>query len=973
MHKVVSYPFSLSVSGLLWLGCLVWPALTLLLVVLNHYQTAQEVTALSRQTAEQQFQARRSYQRWAAWHGGVWVPRQPQQQLQQQTTSPKASPKGKTALLPSPEAFVRLPPVIMSQQALHFGNTNLTQQGIQTRLIGKHSAQRNSWQKQLLAGASAQTGLRRQNSSRYYRLLQPVQVRQDCLDCHQQWQGQVGSIQGALTIEVAKAPFARMLAAQKYGADLLLLSIGSLGMGLSLWRRHRIQQEITRRNEANNALEKSRKLYSALCQANQALLRGHQVSQLYQRICDIAVDHGFRLAWIGELGTNGNFTPVARAGIMQDYVDAIEVSSDPRRPTGQGPTGQAIREQRTVVINDFLQQLANTPWYTQAVRYGIRSSVAMPIFQEHTVVGAFKVYADEPHYFTPERINLLEQLAADISLGLQRLQEERQRREAEAEMRQTLAVNQKLLDSLPYPAMLARRSDGRVVHSNRRAQEMGAQVGEICPCCGLPDRNEPLDSGQLERYCEDGRWEMVCWSPVEGDLYLHFAIDITERKNQEQQTAQLANYDPLTGLCNRRLFQDTLERVLAQGQRQNSPTTLLLLDLDEFKAINDNHGHNAGDAVLTETAQRLQQSVRNMDTVARLGGDEFVVILPDTAEDNLRPLLSRILAAFAEPIAWEDQLFQVRLSIGSAQSPEQAADDEKLLAQADQAMYAAKERNWHYCSYGQLQQSGAQQNVILLEERLPAAMAGGEFCLYYQPLLTVEQKIIAYEALLRWQHPQWGLLRPGAFLPQAEKSQRLQSLGRHSRQLALAQLARWRSQGHQYPLHLNVSNQELRSSDFEKDLLSDMQQYGIPATALALEIAESLPVQSPDVFRQLCQRLTARGIAIYLDNFGCGQSSINLLQRLPVTGFKIDRSFVQNIGPDPAATPNDATIIETIISLGVTLKRQIIATGVETKAQEQFLQQFAVTAMQGHLWAPPQKAASIHPGQICSTPDCQRS
>jgi diguanylate cyclase (GGDEF)-like protein len=314
----------------------------------------------------------------------------------------------------------------------------------------------------------------------------------------------------------------------------------------------------------------------------------------------------------------------------------------------------------------------------------------MPLYMGDKIIGAFKVYAATLNYFNDSRVALLEQLRDDLGFAL--LAGEHKRREADA--RQKLEESQKfhqvLLDALPYPAVLARYSTREVVSANQRAQEMGIRVGELSRCGQEMPDTERRRSQIVEQQRADGSWDMVCWRPVEGeeDLYLHFAIDITERKKREQRVLEMAHTDALTGVANRLYFSALVRQAVEEPE--TCIFGILVFDLDNFKPVNDSYGHTIGDKLLVEVAQRFSRSLRECDTTCRWGGDEFVIFLPGATAANIRQLQTRAEEVFAEPFAISGEQIRISATGGYATCPEDGDNELDLFKVADRRMYGEK-------------------------------------------------------------------------------------------------------------------------------------------------------------------------------------------------------------------------------------------------------------------------------------------
>ena len=444
---------------------------------------------------------------------------------------------------------------------------------------------------------------------------------------------------------------------------------------------------------------------------------------------------------------------------------------------------------------------------------------------------------------------------------------------------------------------------------------------------------------------------------AQGFLFVSVLRDITERKSTEHKINELAFFDPLTGLPNRTLLLDRLGQAITSSGRSGSYGALLFLDLDKFKTINDTLGHDMGDLLLRQVAQRLQTCVRAGDSVARLGGDEFVVMLENLslndreAASQAEAVGEKIRAALNLPYTLRDVAYHSSPSIGVSLFCGEQTDMEVVLKQADLAMYKAKEAGRNALRFFDQEMELAVMKRAALEIDLRTALAEQQFLLYYQAQVLSDGRITGAEVLVRWQHPQRGMVSPADFIPLAEDSGLILPLGQWVLTTACQQLAAWASQ----PLlaHLtvavNVSVCQFRQPDFVARVLTTLEQTGANPQCLNLELTESLLVANVEDVIEKMRALKARGVSFSLDDFGTGYSSLSYLKRLPLDQLKIDQSFVRDVLTDP----NDASIARTIITLAQSLSLGVIAEGVETPEQRDFLAHAGCHAYQGYFFSRP--------------------
>lgn len=421
---------------------------------------------------------------------------------------------------------------------------------------------------------------------------------------------------------------------------------------------------------------------------------------------------------------------------------------------------------------------------------------------------------------------------------------------------------------------------------------------------------------------------------------------------QKKELEYQSNYDSLTSLPNKVLFIDRLEQAIKFSRRHRNKLAILFMDLDSFKEINDSLGHQIGDQILVQVAQRIKSKMRDSDTLARRGGDEFTIILNDiTSSEDISTFINNIIKLFKEPFLVEGNLLYTTISIGSSIYPSDGYDSNTLIRNSSAAMYEAK-KNVHssYCFYNKEMTVKALQKV-LLKTSLRQALKDDELIVYYQPQINAyDNTLVGMEALVRWNHPTLGLISPDKFIPLAEASGMIIELDRIVMKKALSQLSCWHKKGLKTgKLSLNLAIKQLEKEDlisFIKELLSDEEcDYG----CIEFEVTESQIMQNPTKAIQLLQDINNLGISIAIDDFGTGYSSLSYLRKLPINKLKIDKSFVNNLPEDI----EDAAISKTIITLCKSLNLEVIAEGIETKDQKEFMLENGCHVIQGYLYSKP--------------------
>ncbi|MEJ2453154.1 MAG: EAL domain-containing protein [Candidatus Thiodiazotropha sp.] len=433
--------------------------------------------------------------------------------------------------------------------------------------------------------------------------------------------------------------------------------------------------------------------------------------------------------------------------------------------------------------------------------------------------------------------------------------------------------------------------------------------------------------------------------------------DITERKAAEKEINYLAFYDSLTKLPNRRLLLDRMHQALAGSTHSNRMGAILYIDLDNFKIINNTSGHDVGDQLLIEVARRLHSCVRESDTVAHIGADEFVVMLEDLsrssqlAASQAQSVSEKILATLDVPYSIADSEHHNTPSIGVTLFPDADSTADELLKQANIAMFQAKLAGRNTLRFFDPEMQVALATRAVLEKALRLGIQHRQFILHYQPQVDSDGNIFGAESLIRWEHPERGMVPPDQFIPLAEETELILPIGQWVLDSACAQLKTWSNNAttRDLQLSINVSARQFRQSDFVEKVRIALESTDAPATRLKLELTESLVLVDIEDTIEKMQALKQLGVGFSIDDFGTGYSSLAYLTRLPIDLLKIDRSFVRNL-PD---SPNDAVIVQTIITMAKSIGLAVIAEGVETEAQRQFLDQHGCPNYQGYLFSKP--------------------
>ncbi len=436
--------------------------------------------------------------------------------------------------------------------------------------------------------------------------------------------------------------------------------------------------------------------------------------------------------------------------------------------------------------------------------------------------------------------------------------------------------------------------------------------------------------------------------------------DITRRKDAEEQIRRLAYYDPLTGLPNRLLFVEQLSKALAQAERQKRQVAIMFIDLDNFKRVNDTLGHKAGDELLRLASTRLGSALRAQDSlsrpcseqpphsIARLGGDEFIVLLTDVqSPENAACVAQRLVNTLGEPLTVQGTEVFVGGSVGVAMYPADGNDIDTLLMNADTAMYRAKAAGRGGFQLYDRSMNARALDRLRMETRLRRALERNEFVLHYQPRVdVVNGSIVGAEALIRWQHPDRGLLPPGEFIKLAEDAGLVIPIGEWAIRTVCKQNAEWFAAGLcTVPVAVNLASTHLRERGLPALVAQALEDHHVPASCLEIEVTESILLADPEISIAIATQLAEMGVQLSIDDFGTGYSSLAYLKKLPISALKIDRSFVRDLVTDP----DDEAIVSAIIALAHSLKLKVVAEGVETQDQLAFLQAMNCDEYQGFL------------------------
>lgn len=735
-------------------------------------------------------------------------------------------------------------------------------------------------------------------------------------------------------------------------------------------------ENITTRRMAEEDLKTINRYYAALSAMNGAIIRARDPDDLVNEVCKIAVTHNPELklvcarklekgVLVSSSASQGHASQLASEAFFEyNELENIEHSEE--------PCAVAISEERPVAIGDIVNHKQSAQWASSAKKHGLKSALLCPIVRRNDTWGVLMFFADQTNYFRKELVDLLSELTADLAYSLDMLDLEQKRREIEAK----LLLNAKIIESSKEGIFITDKKNHITMVNPSVSTITGYESDEL-----LGQNPRILNSGyQTLKFYKDfwyrlqhtGHWEGEIWDrrkdgevfPVwmsvtrvadpTSDNYHHIAIyqDITERKKHETYIEHMATHDILTDLPNRSVLQERASLTIAQASRHDSIIALLFIDLDRFKLINDTLGHEIGDQVLKAIAKRIAGVLRESDTISRVGGDEFVAVLSNVrSKEDVSLVANKIIYEVTQPINIEQHSLVVTASIGISLYPEHGRDVQGLMRIADIAMMTAKQSGqdrYHFYA-GEMGADVGEHLTIL--NALRSATDKGQIFLVYQPQIDLRNKrVVGIEALTRWQHPDFGLVTPDQFIPLAEDSGIIISLGNWIMREACRQTQDWRVQGIlDVPVSVNVSTLQFRQEDFVERVRTILAETGLPAEKLELEVTESLLIVNVKNSLAKIKELQEMGIFVAIDDFGTGYSSMSYLRQLSFNRLKIDKSFIDDIPNRPDAV----AIVRAIISLGAAVGTTVIAEGVETDEQADFLSSIWCSQAQGYLFARP--------------------
>lgn len=867
----------------------------------------------------------------------------------------------------------------------------------------------------------------------FYHFTAPIWVEEYCLKCHGERRNspptirdgyaaaygyKLGDLRGVMSIKLpmdevrsrAMSAWQQRFYVRVIGYLLLLLLLGSMLQRLVVGRLARLQgvarqlgdgdlqiRALVQGNDEIASLARSfnemadslaahdqqvqrlNRIYAALSETNQTIVRVNDETELLDRICRIAVEFGgLRMAWIGRGDpASGRMVPLCSFGEGVAYLHEIELLLDPARPESRGPTVSAWRTNQAVVIQDFFADPRTTPWQERARSYGWAGSAAFPIIRGNQVHLVLTLYHGEKNAFDEKIFDLLAEMVMDIGYALDRIDLLATQQQLHASLRESEDKYRTVVTTAQDGFWLVNRRGQLLEVNDAYVEFSGYSRPELLKMsiADLESETSPKEVNErVERIIAQGydlfetlhRTRSGLVKPVEisvtyraeqGGLFSVFIRDLSTRNEAEARIQRLSHFDPLTGLGNRALFLEKLDSTLLKARREGRFASALLLNIDRFKDINEARGLAFGDALLKCVGETISDALHAEDMLARLDSDEFAVLLPCHAgsrEEVGREALGvaeKLRSVLLNRLEIDDEAVHVEASIGIAlfpESPQEIASD--VLRQADMAMHQAKGEGGNRVVFFEVAMGEMVRQRYTLERELRKAIGDGQLRIYLQPQVNAAGTQVGAEALVRWQHPERGLIPPGMFIPLAEASDLIVAVDRWMLAEVCRLLVSLDQAGRGLQLSVNVSPRHFGRSDFVAEVKRQLQVSGADPAYLVLEITEGLVIGNIDDVVAKMSALAALGIHFSMDDFGTGYSSLAYLKRLPIHELKIDKSFTQ----DAPIDPNDGALVETILAVAKHLQLRVVAEGVETQAQADFLNARGNIVHQGYLFGRPE-------------------
>ena len=706
-------------------------------------------------------------------------------------------------------------------------------------------------------------------------------------------------------------------------------------------------------------LQKANRLYRTLSVMSEIILRERDRRGLLSKVCTAVNFHGgFSGMWIG-LIEEGKLHIVNTCNHMSDLLQAIGPKVEENVRKGEGPCGRAFLTGDIVVNNNTEEEIDQEDLKRELLKRGIMSSATVPLKLNGKVVGILSLYASERDFFDRETVELVKEIAEQLSFALDFLEKE------EKLHRFSLAVEQ------TSDWILITDEEGVIQYANRAVEEISGYTREEL----IGRKPNMLKSGRHPDSFYRKLWETILSGRSfrsifinrrkDGELfYLDQTItpikdregkivgfvatgkDVTHERELREKLVHLSLYDPITELPNRSNFMERLSFHISRAKATGKVLAVCFMDVDRFKFVNDTYGYQVGDRILREIARRVRKALRAGDTAARLGSDEFGLILTDMSKkEDIPNVLSKVLRVFEQPFMVDGEELKLNVRIGVAVFPEDGADPEELVRKAEMALSHAKEMPSGSYQFFTEEMNARIAEFMLMEKHLSRALERGEYVLYYQPCYELkDMKLHAFEALLRWNSEDLGLVPPSKFIPILEETGLINEVGEWVLKETCRKIREW-----QMPISVNVSAVQFRDENFPDKVKDILRESGIVGGFLILEITESVIMENVEFAKKSLSELKDLGVKIAIDDFGTGYSSLAYLKILPVDILKIDTSFVRDIDRDH----NDRAIVNAIVQLAKNLGLRVTAEGIEKEKHLDILRQMGCDSGQGYYLSKP--------------------
>ena len=743
------------------------------------------------------------------------------------------------------------------------------------------------------------------------------------------------------------------------------------------WIITTIMQDISRRWLAEESMLLLGRMFAALSASNESILHAKSPEELYQRVCDAAVDGG-KFITAGVLlfdpGTTWVRVSAASGAGMAELLEA-RISLDEAIPEGRGLIGNAFRTSKPCISNDYLKDVVSLAWRENAKNVG--SVAVIPLISGGQVIGALIFYATEKRAFDDEIIKLLERMAENVVFALNNFKHEAERKLLEEKIRQSEERYRTIIEEMEEWYFETDVTGNITFFNDIFSNVMGYSQKDLNGMnfrdfikkedidsvyrlfnevfkTGKSTKNFPYEFIRTDGTLTSAEFSIFPKWDKEGKIFGFRGVghDITERKRAEDRIQYLATHDALTGLPNRLMFNQLLNHAIQSAKRHKRQLAVFFIDLDRFKTINDTLGHAAGDQLLQEIAMRFKQSLRAADVVGRLGGDEFVILIEEVSDSSqVATVAHKILTTAIKPMVLLGEECRVTASIGISIYPKDGEDEQALMKNADIAMYLAKEEGKNNFQFYSVDIQTKSIERLSIETNMRFALERNELALHYQAKVDFKTNAITgVEALLRWQNPNLGSVTPTQFIPVAEESGLIIPIGRWVMKTACAQNVAWQRDG--LPpicMAVNLSLRQLMDEFLIEDIKQALNDSGMAPNLLEVEITESMVMYNPTRMIAVLAKIKDLGVRLAIDDFGTGYSSLGQIKHFPIDTLKVDRSFIRNIPQDS----EDKAITEAIIAMGRTLSLTVVAEGVETQEQEDFLREHSCDEMQGFYFSKP--------------------